>query len=157
MDRTEDMGTWRAAAFFFIVIWTYLALLAGVLLLVSARLVGVHWALAIPIFGVTAIGFTAVFWFGLKQLVRVSRPPSEKWLRVLAPLLIPYLAWMMVIAFRFGGVFGLVFGALVSLPLIDLVTNVVFRLTLHRELSATLIIGRLVRAVWRKATEKVGV
>ena len=113
--------------------------------------------MAIPAFGVTAIGFTVGFWLGLKQLVRISRPPSEKWLRVLTPLLIPFVAYVMVIAFRFGGVFGLVFGAFVSLTLIDLVTSVVFRLTLHRDLSATLIIGRLVRAVWRKATENVGV
>ncbi len=157
MNRTEDMDTWRAFAFFFVVVMTYLALLAGVLLLVSSVLSGVHWALAIPVFGVTAIGFTAVFWLGLKQIAH-SRPPSEKRLRVLTFILVPPVAtFMMINGFASGGVYGLVFGTFAALILMDVVTGVVFRLTLHRDLSATLIIGRLVRAVWRKATEKVGV
>ncbi len=158
MKRTEDMGTWRAAALFFVVVCSYLALLAGVLLLAASLLGGAHWALAIPVFGVAAIGCTVGFWFGLRRAARTSRPTVEKWLRILVPLVVaPFAILLMIGAFARGDVFSLVLGAYMALVLLDIVTNIVLRFTIHRELSAALIIGRLVRAVWRKATENVGV
>lgn len=158
MDRMETMGTWQAAAFYLIAGLTYLASLAGAMLLMAVVLSGVHWALAVPVFGVTATSFTVGFWFGLRQLGRISRPTSEKWLRILGPLLVPpAAAWVMISALIRGSVLDLALAAFMAFALLDVVSYVVLRLTLHRDLSATLIIGRLVRAALRRAAEKISV
>ncbi len=157
----ERMGTSQVAAFYLGVILVFLTLLYLGLFATTLMLLSVHWSLAVLVFAVTTISFAVGLWREREQLRQVSWRTGDKSLRSLSPLvmplLFPFIAWMMVIAFSRGGVFGLVFGAFVSLTLLELVTGVALRLTMRREFSVTLLIGRGTRAVWRKAAERVGV